>query len=176
MDRVIDTAVILAAGEGKRMMPLSKKIPKEMLPVLDRPFMSYNLDYLEDAGIRNVAIVTSPKKEFIARYYGRKYKKIKLFYFIQKEQLGPAHAILSAESFLKNKEFFLVQYGDSLTEINLPRETITRFKREKGKIDAFLSLRPVEDPSRYGVVKFDIMGKIVDIIEKPRAEATTFSR
>jgi|GEM_PF-1065480 len=170
MDRIVDTAVILAAGEGKRMIPLSKKIPKEMLPVLDRPFMSYNLDYLEDAGIRNVAIVTSPKKEFIRRYYGRRYKKIKLFYFTQKEQLGPAHAILSAESFLKNKEFFLVQYGDSLTEINLPRETISRFKKEKGKIDAFLSLRPVDDPSRYGVVKFDIMGRIVDIVEKPKPE------
>jgi NDP-sugar pyrophosphorylase family protein len=152
------------------MAPLSRKIPKEMLPVLDRPFMGYNLDYLEDAGIRNVVIVTSPKKEFIRRYYGRRYKKIKLYYFIQKEQLGPAHAILSAESFLKNKEFFLVQYGDSLTEINLPRETISRFKKEKGNIDAFLSLRPVEDPSRYGVVKFDIMGKIVDIVEKPKIE------
>jgi len=170
MDRIVDTALILVAGEGKRMLPLSQKIPKEMLPVLDRPFMSYNLDYLEEAGIRNVAIITSPKKEFIRRYYGRRYKKIKLFYFTQKEQFGPAHAILSAENFLKNKEFFLVQYGDSLTEINLPRETISRFKKEEGKIDAFLSLRPVEDPSRYGVVKFDITGKIVDIVEKPKPE------
>ncbi|MEM5773159.1 MAG: NDP-sugar synthase [Candidatus Aenigmatarchaeota archaeon] len=167
---MIDTAVILAAGEGKRMVPLSRKIPKEMLPVLDRPFMNYNLDYLEEAGIRNVAIVTSPKKEFIKRFYGRRYRSLRLFYFVQKEQLGPAHAILSAENLLKNKEFFLVQYGDSLTEINLPRETISRFRREKSKIDAFLSLRPVEDPSRYGVVKFDIRGKIVDIVEKPKAE------
>lgn len=167
---MIDTAVVLAAGEGKRMVPLSKKIPKEMLPVLDRPFMNYNLDYLEEAGIRNVAIVISPKKEFIKRFYGRRYRSLRLFYFVQKEQLGPAHAILSAENLLKNKEFFLVQYGDSLTEINLPRETISRFKKEKSKVDAFLSLRPVEDPSRYGVVKFDVRGKIVDIVEKPKTE------
>lgn len=170
MVEMIDTAIILAAGEGKRMLPLSRKIPKEMLPVLDRPFINYNLDYLEEAGIKQVAIVISPKKEFIKRFYGRRYRSMRLFYFIQKEQLGPAHAILSAKNLLEKKEFFLVQYGDSLTEINLPRETISRFKKEKERIDAFLSLRPVEDPSRYGVVKFDIRGNIVDIIEKPKAE------
>jgi len=167
---MIDTAVILAAGEGKRMVPLSGRLPKEMLPVLDRPFMSYNLDYLEDIRIKNVVIITSPQKEFIQRFYGKSYGRMRLFYFVQKEKLGPADAILSAKRFLENKEFFLVQYGDSLTEINLPRETISRFNKEKGKTDAFLSLRPVDDPSRYGVLKFDRRGRIVDIVEKPRVE------
>ncbi|MEM5829680.1 MAG: NDP-sugar synthase [Candidatus Aenigmatarchaeota archaeon] len=169
MVEIIDTAIILAAGEGKRMAPLSRKIPKEMLPVLDRPFINYNLNYLEEAGIKNVGFVISPKKEIIKRFYGRRYGSMRLLYFIQKEQLGPAHAILSAENLVKKKNFFLVQYGDSLTEINLARETISRFMREK-EVDAFLSLRPVEDPSRYGVVKFDAKGKIVDIVEKPRPE------
>jgi NDP-sugar pyrophosphorylase family protein len=167
---MIDTAVILAAGKGKRMEPLSGKLPKEMLPVLDRPFMNYNLDYLEDAGIKNVVIIISPNKEFLQRFYGKNYGRMRLFYFVQKNQLGPADAILSAESFLKNKKFFLVQYGDSLTEINLPRETISRFKKEGGKVDAFLSLRPVDDPSRYGVLKFDRRGRIIGIVEKPRVE------
>jgi NDP-sugar pyrophosphorylase family protein len=170
MGLMIDTAVVLAAGEGKRMQPLSKELPKEMLPVLDRPFMSFILDFLEDAGIKNVAIVTSPRKKIIRKFCGRRYKKMKLFYFTQEEQLGPAHAILSAKSFLKNKEFFLVQYGDSLAEINLPRETIRRFESEKKRVDAFLSLRPVDDPSRYGVVRFGFGGRIVEIVEKPKPQ------
>ncbi len=159
-------AVILAAGEGKRMKPVSDILPKVMIPILDKPFLEYVLNEIKEAGINDAVIVVSPKSyEIVRKYFGNGEKLgMKIHYTLQKERRGTAHAIWCAKEFLKD-EYFLVRYGDSLTEVNLSAELVKKFEKE-GEVDAYLTLRREEETWRYGVIKFDGK-KIVDVIEKP---------
>lgn len=159
-------AIILAAGEGKRMKPVSDILPKVMIPILDKPFLEYVLNEIKEAGINDVVIVVSPKGyEVVKKYFGNGEKLgMKIHYTLQKERRGTAHAIWCAKEFLKD-EYFLVRYGDSLTEVNLSAELVKKFEKE-GEVDAYLTLRREEETWRYGVIKFD-GEKIVDIVEKP---------
>lgn len=159
-------AVILAAGEGKRMKPISDKMPKMMIPVLDRPFLEYILMEIKETGITEVVIVTSPKnKDFIKDYFQDGSRMgLKIDYAIQGQRKGTADAISKAKDFL-DTEYFLVHYGDSLTSINLPLSLLENFKKEDG-LDAYLTLREEPNTSRYGVAKFQ--GEdVVEIVEKP---------
>ncbi len=159
-------AVILAAGEGKRMKPISDEVPKMMIPILDRPFLEYILLEIKDAGITDMVIVVSPKSRGpIESYFGDgSTLGLKINYAVQHERKGTAHAISKAQEFLKD-EYFLVHYGDSLTETSLPKSLVENFKKN-GEVDAYLTLREEKDTWRYGVVKFD-GDRIKDIVEKP---------
>lgn len=160
-------AVILAAGEGKRMRPVSDKIPKIMIPILDKPFLEYIIMELKEAGIKDIIIVVSQKNgDFIKDYFkDGGGMGLKIDYVVQEHRNGTADAISRARKYLEDCDYFLVHYGDSLTNVNLPLKLIENFKKHEN-LDAYLTLREEENTSRYGVVKFE--GKnIVDIIEKP---------
>ncbi|MBI2040978.1 MAG: HAD-IA family hydrolase [DPANN group archaeon] len=163
-------AVILAAGEGKRMRPISDKIAKEMIPIFGRPFMHYQLERLRDAGISEAIIVLSPKKEYIKKELGDSVSGVKIKYAVQNEQLGTADSIFQCREYLSGEEFFLVQYGDSLAETNLVKDVLDAFNKNKTGISSFLAIRKTTDPSRSGIAKFDESGKITAIVEKPKPE------
>jgi len=161
--------VVLAAGQGKRMQPISETLPKEIIPVLGRPFLFYILKRLHETKIREVIIVTAPWKEkTIKECFENDGAQLglKLQYVIQREALGPAHAILCARNLLRDQEYFLVQYGDSLAEGNIQKETLERFPLEE-HLDAFLTLRVVEDTKRYGMVRLRNDGFVAEVEEKP---------
>lgn len=158
-------AVVLVAGEGKRMRPVSDFVPKEMIPILGKPFLYYVLMRLKKAGLRDVVIVTSPKKEVLLRraFKDGREMELKIEYVLQEQQLGPAHAILQARKLI-DTEYFLVHYGDSLADKNVSKALVETQKKQVS--DIVLCFREVDDPSRYGIVYFD-GDRIVDVVEKP---------
>jgi len=158
-------AVVLAAGEGKRMKPACPTMPKMMMPFHGKPFLEYVLTELKEAGIEDVILVIHPSNGFhIEDYFGDGSDYgMNIQYVLQKERRGPAHAIAIAKDLI-DTEHFLVHYGDSMTNINLPRKLVKNFIKDG--LDAYLALREVKIPSRYGIVKFQD-DKIIDIVEKP---------
>ena len=160
--------IILAAGEGKRLKPLGANIPKVMLPVLGRPVLEYVVKNLIEAGIKSIIIVVSKdNQKEIKKYFGENFGGAKIDYVVQQKQLGPAQAIILALPKIKS-EYFLVQYGDSLADQNIA-ENLVRKLSQNPKVDGILAVRDVEDPSRYGIVKYQD-DRVVEIIEKPKSK------
>ncbi|MEM0360475.1 MAG: sugar phosphate nucleotidyltransferase [Candidatus Diapherotrites archaeon] len=152
-------ALVLAAGKGARMMPLTEEKPKAMVQLNGKPLLEHVLKEVEKAGISECGIVIGYKGEKIRSYFGDSYKGMKLKYFVQEPQLGTAHAVATAEEWLK--EDFLLLSSDVLVEWPL----LERLSQKKG-FAAVLSLRHDDFPERYGVVETD-NNKVKKIIEKP---------
>lgn len=163
-------AVLLAAGEGKRIREYTEGKAKEMIPFYGKPFLEYILQKLKAAGLREIIIVINPRKKIVENYFkDGKNLGLKIRYVMQGKQMGTASAILAAGKLLSYDKYFLVHYGDSLTNVNMPKIILANFRKCKN-LDAYLVLRPTKIVSRYGIVKFGRGGRIVDIIEKPRPE------
>jgi bifunctional UDP-N-acetylglucosamine pyrophosphorylase/glucosamine-1-phosphate N-acetyltransferase len=159
---MMDSAIILAAGEGTRMRPLTSTRPKPMLPIAGKPILEWNMQALAAAGVKKAVVVVGYRKEKIIDYFGRKYAGIKLEYVEQKEQLGTGHAVATAEG--KVKGSFIVMNGDVLVFDDLVRELTGVF--EKRKPDAGMCLAKVSDPSKYGVAEVK-GGYVKSLEEKP---------
>jgi bifunctional UDP-N-acetylglucosamine pyrophosphorylase/glucosamine-1-phosphate N-acetyltransferase len=104
-------ALILAAGKGERLRPLTETIPKVMLPVAGKPILQHNLESLEGM-VDSAVIVIGYKGDAIRSHFGGSFGKIKLVYVEQKEQLGTGHALLQAKGELNGK--FVMMMGDDL--------------------------------------------------------------
>jgi UDP-N-acetylglucosamine diphosphorylase/glucosamine-1-phosphate N-acetyltransferase len=155
-------AVLLAAGEGTRLRPLTVTRPKPMLPIAGRPILEWNLISLSKAGFKKAVIIVGYKQEEIISHFGRSYKNISIEYVEQKEQLGTGHAILMAERHVTGP--FLAMNGDIITSGETIKTLVSDWKRLKPKIA--VKLVEVKNPSEYGVIKLrgDV---IVEIDEKP---------
>ncbi|MCK5562151.1 MAG: NTP transferase domain-containing protein [Thermoplasmata archaeon] len=155
-------AVILTAGEGTRLRPLTLSRAKGMIPIANRPILEYVIQALADNGIRDIIMVVGYKKERIMTYFedGKKFK-VKIKYVEQRKQLGTAHALKQAEKYIDSR--FLVLPGDNIIE---SEGISTLLKPTKKKWDASILITECETPSKYGVVGMD--GKRVKtIVEKP---------
>ncbi|MEW5760162.1 MAG: bifunctional sugar-1-phosphate nucleotidylyltransferase/acetyltransferase [Candidatus Thermoplasmatota archaeon] len=154
-------AVILCAGEGKRLEPLTLSRPKVMLKVADKPILEHIIEALSANGIRELVIVVGYKKEKIMSYFddGKKWN-VKIEYANQEKQLGTAHALLQAKEFLKNENKFLVVPGDNLIDAKSIESLI------KEKAPALIFTRS-DRAGKYGVVQVKEK-KIIRIIEKPK--------
>lgn len=162
-------AVILTAGEGTRMRPLTTTRPKTMLITGGKPLIQYNIESLRDAGIKDITLVVGYKKEVIQEYFGDGSDfGVNINYAVQDGQLGTAHAIGSAEEFID--ESFIVLNGDIIVSYDLIRNLIEKYAtRTSNDVKSVLTLIEVEDPSSYGIVS-TMNDKIVEIIEKPSLE------
>jgi bifunctional UDP-N-acetylglucosamine pyrophosphorylase/glucosamine-1-phosphate N-acetyltransferase len=155
----ITKAVVLAAGRGTRLQPVTSDTSKCMLPLLGRPILWHILDTVHRAGITQVQIVVGYKKEKIIDYFGDGLEiGIHIRYIEQEQRDGTAKAIALA-SF---DEDFLVLNGDTLVDFEDIEGII---KSHSG--DATLGVRRVEDPQQYGVVEVD-GGSVKSIVEKPK--------
>ena len=149
-------AVILAAGEGTRMRPLTEHLPKPMLPVADRPLVAHTADAAVDAGADELVFVVGYEADVVREYFGEEYRGTPVRYAVQEEQLGTAHAVLSAREHLR--EDFVVLNGDDLYDT--------------GSIESLLSTCPavgayhVDDPRPYGVFSIED-DRVTGIVEKP---------
>lgn len=149
-------AVILAAGKGTRMRPLTYDIPKPMLPIKERPILEYTLDALPSA-VDEVIFVVNYLGEHIQNHFGLKWQGRKIHYVLQEELNGTGGALHSAKHLLKDD--FLVVMGDDLYH----SKDLEGLARNGLAILAF----EVKDPSRFGVFRTDESGNLVEIIENP---------
>ncbi|GGJ01880.1 UTP--glucose-1-phosphate uridylyltransferase [Halobellus salinus] len=157
-------AVILAAGKGTRLRPLTDDKPKVLVEVDDKPLIEYAFDSLVDIGAEELVVVVGYLKEQIIERYGDAYRDVPITYTHQREQLGLAHAILQAEPHVDDD--FMLMLGDNVFCGNL--DAVTRRQREERTDAAFLVEEvPYGEASRYGVLDTNDYGEVVEVIEKP---------
>ncbi|WP_456329456.1 bifunctional sugar-1-phosphate nucleotidylyltransferase/acetyltransferase [Archaeoglobus sp.] len=148
--------VILAAGEGTRMRPLTYTRPKVMLPVANRPILEHLMEELAKAGVDEAVIVVGYRDETIRSHFGDKWNGIRIKYVRQSKQLGTAHALLSAEHVIEDG--FLMLNGDAIVF----EDDLKKLMKERNGIAVF----EVPNPEDFGVVEV-VDGKVSRIIEKP---------
>jgi mannose-1-phosphate guanylyltransferase len=159
-------AVILVGGEGTRLRPLTSTVPKPVVPLVDRPFISFMLEWLCAHGIDDVImscgfLATSVRNVLgDGSAYG-----IRLRFVEEPDPRGTAGALKFAESMLDER--FLMLNGDVLTDIDLT-EQIAQHERTGAK--ATLALVPVDDPSAYGLVHLQDDWAVKDFVEKPSSD------
>jgi len=157
-------AVVLAAGKGTRLRPLTDDKPKVLVEVNGTPLIEGVFDNLIDAGATELIVVVGYKAEQIIDRYGDAYRDIPITYAHQREQLGLAHAILQAEPHIDGD--FMLMLGDNVFRGNLG--DVTNRQQEDRADAAFLVEEvPYEEASRYGVLDTNEYGEIVEVVEKP---------
>jgi NDP-sugar pyrophosphorylase family protein len=156
-------ALILAAGEGQRLRPLTLHMPKPMVPVGGRPVLEHLIALLRLHGIDEIAINLHYRPEAITQYFGdgRTFGAA-ITYSHETRLLGSAGAARALERFLTDT--FLVLYGDVLTDANL--SALVAYHRETGAAGT-IGLYEVSDPSRCGIVELDASGRMTRFVEKP---------
>ncbi len=150
-------AVILAAGEGIRMRPLTETRPKPMIEILGRPLLHHIFDSLPDE-IDEVIMVVGYLEDQIRNYFSESFNGKKIIYAHQPKKLGTAQALWLVRPLL-NDERFLMLYADDLQS----KEDIKNCLNYKLSI----MVKEVEDPRKFGVIVTDDKGKVLDLVEKP---------
>jgi mannose-1-phosphate guanylyltransferase len=159
-------ALILAGGEGTRLRPLTSTVPKPVVPLVDRPFITYMLEWLRGHGVDDVILSCGFMAERVkAVLGGGATLGIRLQYLEEPEPLGTGGALKFAEDLL-HERFFMLN-GDVLTDIDL---TAQLEQHERTGARATLALIPVEDPSAYGLVRRNADYSVKEFVEKPGPE------
>lgn len=150
--------VILAAGRGTRMSPLTDVMPKPMLPVADRPLVAHVADAAIAAGATEIILVIGYRGETVRDYFGNEYQNVAISYVQQDEQRGTADAVRAARSVLHD-DWVAVVNGDLLVE----EDALGPLFRNQPSVGS----TRVDHPSNYGVLDIDERGYVGSVIEKP---------
>jgi mannose-1-phosphate guanylyltransferase len=160
-------AVILVGGEGTRLRPLTSTVPKPVVPLVDRPFISYMLEWLRGHGIDDVIMSCGFLATSVRNVLGDgSGLGIRLRFVEEPDPRGTAGALKYAESLLDER--FLMLNGDVLTDIDLTAQIA---QHEQTGAKATLALVPVADPSAYGLVHLNEDSSVRDFLEKPSPDA-----
>lgn len=151
-------AVIFAAGEGRRLHPLTLEKPKPLVEVLGKPLIQHIWEVLPDV-IDEVVVVVGYKREKMREFLGDEFLGKRVTYVEQLEPLGTAHALCICKSYLENDEKFLLMYADDLHG----KEGVLRLVGH----ETALLVHFVDDPRRFGVVVTNEDNTIKNIEEKP---------
>lgn len=197
----IRKAVIPAAGLGTRVLPATKSMPKEMLPIVDKPAIQYIVEEAVSSGIEEICIILSRGKEIVVDHFDKspeleqkllssgkndlydeisKISKLaKITYVRQAEPKGLGHAVLCAKSFIGN-EPFAVLYGDDVILGDYPCcKQLTQQYEKYGLGCVCMKEVPFEQVTRYSSLKIDNIEdnvyKVTDMIEKPATKEQAFS-
>jgi len=163
-------AVILVGGFGTRLKPLTINTPKAMMPVLNTPFLEYVIRRLSRHNVKEIVLAISHLAQPIEDYFGNGNRLgASLSYTIEDTALGTAGAVKNAEEYLGN-EAFLVLNGDIFTDLDLT--AMIDFHNRSQSL-ATIALTPVEDPTIYGLIETDDLGRITRFLEKPGWEDVT---
>jgi len=184
--------VIVAAGYGSRFLPITKTLPKEMLPLYDRTLLDLILDEFEEAGIRDVIIITSRRKKVLEDYLDREVeletvfthegktkhlsairpRQLNISFIRQQEMKGTGHALLLLKPWIKD-EPFVVAYPDDIV-LHTPGVSTQLFQAYQRHPANYLVVREEHNHiSRYGVIDGSQEGDLIRvkrIVEKPRPE------
>jgi len=156
-------AMILAAGEGKRLRPLTEQIPKAMLEINGHPIIFYQLKLLRKYGVRDVIINLNYKPEKIESYLENNNFGMNIKFSHEKELLGTAGGVKKAEYFF-DEDFFVI-YGDIITDINLGE--VYKFHEEKNGIATLCVHKIPRDKQSTSVISLDKNQRITKLVEKP---------
>jgi NDP-sugar pyrophosphorylase family protein len=160
-------AMILAAGVGSRLDPLTRNVPKPLVPIVNRPVMEYLLELLKKHSFTDIMVNVHYLGDAIERYFGDGSKWGVNISWSREDQLwGDAGSLKRVEEFFKD-ETFLVIGGDDLTDMDLTK--LIRTHREKKALST-IALSLVDDPSEYGIVLMNEDSRITRFLEKPKGE------
>ena len=159
-------AVILAAGEGIRIRPLTLTRPKHLIHIGGKPLLEHTLDSLKATGLNQALIIVYYMADKLQQFFGDGPKfGMELKYSLQEGVRGTADAAGLAKSYVD--EDFLLVYGDLVVTPNVIKKVISFHEREKPA--ATMAVAPVDHPEHYGIVKLDD-SQVADIVEKPGPE------
>ncbi|MGX4668311.1 UTP--glucose-1-phosphate uridylyltransferase GalU [Cerasibacillus sp. JNUCC 74] len=191
--KTIKKAIIPAAGLGTRFLPATKAMPKEMLPIVDKPTIQYIIEEAVQSGIEDIIIVTGKTKRAIEDHFDNNYElednlmkkekfdllekvkqpsKVDIHYIRQKEPKGLGHAVWCARKFIGN-EPFAVLLGDDIVQAETPglRQLIDQFEETQCSVVGVQQV-PMEETHRYGIVDPNtIEGRRYQVnhfVEKPK--------
>ncbi len=151
-------AVILAAGEGTRMRPLTENKPKVMLPIANKPMLEYTILEAKAAGITDFVLIVGYQKEAITGYFGDGSRLgVNVEYVVQEKQAGTGHAFGMAAQACDDR--FIALNGDVTVNAEHLKKLIGR------KDDAIITVKEVADPRAYGVIEA-VDGRVTRIVEK----------
>ncbi len=158
-------ALILSGGKGTRLRPLTYTGAKQLVPIANRPILFYILDNVARAGIKEVGMIISPETgaEIEETVGDGSRWGVSIKYILQAAPKGLAHAVITAEEFLSDSPF-VMYLGDNLIGSGINGFTETFLE---GGAEAVILLKPVENPSSFGIAEVDGSGKIERLVEKP---------
>ncbi|CEG21990.1 UTP--glucose-1-phosphate uridylyltransferase [Planococcus massiliensis] len=187
-------AIIPAAGLGTRFLPATKAMPKEMLPIVDKPTIQYIVEEAIESGIEDIIIVTGKDKRAIEDHFDSAHlletrlaesekfellnavqlsSKVDIHYIRQKSPLGLGHAVWTARKFIGD-EPFAVLLGDDIIQAETPglKQLINQFDEQQSSVIGMMEV-PENETYRYGIINpAERMGKLYrakGFVEKPRA-------
>ena len=159
-------AVLLAAGEGVRLLPITATRPKHLIKVGGKPILQFCLEAVKKAGITEAIVVTHYMGDAIRQYFGDGSQLgLKISYVEQKAVLGTGNAASVAEPFVDGD--FVLVYGDLLFGQDAVKDVLKLFK--DGKTAAVMGVVPVDKPESYGIIELDEQKHVKRIVEKPPA-------
>lgn len=165
----LDTAVILAGGEGIKLRPLTYELPKALIPIHGKPLVEYTIELLKKSDIRNIIFCTGHLGNKIKDYFGNGKKwGVRITYSHEKNRVGTAGALKLASSYIDNR--FLAVHGDILAQINLL--DLQQFHTQQNVI-ATMVLITTTNTQTHGNVRLQ-GSRILEYQEKP-AKSKTFS-
>ena len=159
-------ALILSGGKGTRLRPLTYTGAKQLVPVANKPILWYGIEGIVAAGITDIGIIISPETgEDVKAQTGNGDRfGANITYILQEEPAGLAHAVKVAQPFLGDSPF-VMYLGDNLIESDLGG-FLDYFK--SNNLDSLILLRPVDNPTAFGVAKVDENGRVLQLVEKPK--------
>ncbi len=157
--------IILAGGKGTRLYPITKALPKCLLPIYDMPMIYHSVSTLMLSGIRDILVITTPSdRDRVTELLGNGEKwGINLEYEIQDKPKGIAEALIIAEKFLNNNPCVLMLGDNIFYGPNLGEKLMRASMSEKNTIFTY----EVPDPERFGICELDDNSKVISIEEKP---------
>ena len=156
-------AVILAGGEGTRLRPLTSRVAKPVVTLVDRPFIAFMLEWVQRHGVTDVVLACGFRADGVREVLGDgSHYGLRLQYAEEPEPLGTGGAVRHAAELLDER--FLVCNGDVLTDFDLDAQ---REQHERTGAVATLALISVDDPSAFGLVRCDADGAVREFVEKP---------
>ena len=157
-------AVVLAAGKGTRLRPLTDEKPKGMVEVDGKPILTRCFEQLVELGADELLVVVGYKKEVIIDHYGDEFEGTPITYAHQRDQSGLAHALLTVEEHIDDD--FMLMLGDNVFDANLV-DVVRRQHEDRADAAFLVEEVPWEDADRYGVCETNKYGEIIEVVEKP---------
>jgi len=165
-------AIILSAGKGERLRPLTNAIPKPMLPIAGKPILEYLILLCKKHGITEIVINTSFLPEQIKKYFGDGSKfGVKINYSFESELLGTSGALNNFRDFFQGDEPFFVLYGDNITDVDLT--AMLKYHKEKqafGTMFLYHETMILDPKATPGKTIINDNNQVIEIIEKPNEQ------